>query len=375
VDGLSAGSGPGAVVFGQSLYLFARGTDGAMWQNLLQNGAWSGWLSLGGGLASAPSAGLRRGGGVIDTFHRGMNNGVFHRALVPGQGWGPWVAMGGNVTSTPTAIGYSSTGAMDVFVRDSAGGLGWRGLSATGALSPPDDWLTYGGGITGAPTASTPADDVLNVYVRGGGNDRLWHRRHGTDPAGFYRVVDDTKLSSSPVAVSDRPGHEYLFAKIGSELHVRSVTAAETMTPNWGTWSSIGPVALPTPAAPPPPAPPPAPLQTLTPRLTWSHKAGRRSTKLSGLRLSRISAGATVKVTCSKGCSAKRWTTRPKRSTLSLARFTRRSIKVGRSIRIEVTKPGTIGSVKTLKIRSRKVPSVSDRCLPPGAKAPQRCAT
>jgi hypothetical protein len=156
---------------------------------------------------------------------------------------------------------------------------------------------------------------------------------------------------------------------------VREINAADTNAQNWGAWSSIGPVALPTPPAPPPPPPPPAPLQTLTPRLTWSHKVTRRSTKLSGLKLSRIASGATVRVTCSKGCSAKRWTTRPKRSTLSLSRFTKRSLRVGRSIRVQVTKPGTIGSVKTLKIRSRKAPTVTERCLPPGAKAPQRCAT
>ena len=118
VAGLSAGSGPAAVVFGQTLYLFARGTDGAQWQNVLQDGAWTGWVSLGGGLSSAPAAGLRRGVGTIDLFHRGMDNGLFHRALTPGQGWGPWTALGGNLTAAPAAIGYSSTGAMDVFIRN-----------------------------------------------------------------------------------------------------------------------------------------------------------------------------------------------------------------------------------------------------------------
>jgi hypothetical protein len=376
VDGLDAGSGPAAVVFGTNLYLFARReSDGALWQNVLQGGAWTGWVSLGGGLSSAPAAGLRRGGGIIDVFVRGTDNGLYHRALVPGQGWNPWEGMGGNLTSAPAAIGYSSTGAMDVFVRDAAGGLAWRGLSATGAHNAA--WETYGGAIAGAPTASTPADDLLNVYVRGNGNDRLWHRRHtpNPDPAGIYRLVDETKLNSSPAAVSDQPGHEYVFARIGSDLHVRSITAANSTAPSWGSWTSMGPVALPTPPAPPPPPPAPVPLQTLTPRLTWSHKVSRRSTKLSGLKLSRIPSGATVRITCSKGCSAKRWTTRPKKSALSLARFTRRPIRVGRSIRVQVTKPGTIGSVKTLRIRSRKVPTVLDRCLPPGASASQRCAT
>ena len=103
--------------------------------------------------------------------------------------------------------------------------------------------------------------------------------------------------------------------------------------------------------------------------MTWTYKASRTSTKLGSLTLSRIAAGATVKVTCTKGCSAKRWTTTPKKSTLSLKRFIRRSIKVGRIIRVEVSKPGTIASVKTLKMRRKKAPLLTSRCLPPGAKS------
>ena len=262
---------------------------------------------------------------------------------------------------------------MDVFIRDAAGALGWRGVNAAG--TPTAGWETYGGGITGAPTASTPANDLLNVYARGSINNFLWHRRHGGDPAGVYRIVDRTPLTSSPAAVSDRPGHEYVFARIGDELHVREVNAADTLAMDWGAWSSIGPVALPTPPAPPPAPPTPTPVETLTPRLTWTYKATRRSTRLGTLNLSRIAKGSTVKVTCTKGCSAKRWTTTPKKSTLSLKRFTRRSIAVGRSIRIEVSKPGAIASVKTLKMRRNRAPQLTSRCLPPGTKTPRRCAT
>ena len=183
-----------------------------------------------------------------------------------------------------------------------------------------------------------------------------------------------TKLSSSPAGTSDENDHLFLFARIGENLAMRSVTAANSMSQNWGAWSDLGPVALPAPQAPPP-APVITPLTALNPRLTWTYKASRTSTQLGSLTLSRIAAGATVTVTCTKGCSAKRWTTTPKKSTLSLKRFIRRSIKVGRIIRVEVSKPGTIASVKTLKMRRKKAPLLTSRCLPPGAKSPQRCAT
>jgi hypothetical protein len=38
-----------------------------------------------------------------------------------------------------------------------------------------------------------------------------------------------------------------------------------------------------------------------------------------------------------------------------------------------VAKPGTIASVKSLKIRSRRAPLLTSRCLPPGAKKTTRC--
>ena len=78
VDGLDAGSGPAAVVFGDSLHLFARSaTNGAIYQNVLQTGAWSGWVSLGGVATSSPAAATRKGNGVIDLFHRGVDNALY----------------------------------------------------------------------------------------------------------------------------------------------------------------------------------------------------------------------------------------------------------------------------------------------------------
>ena len=42
-------------------------------------------------------------------------------------------------------------------------------------------------------------------------------------------------------------------------------------------------------------------------------------------------------------------------------------------ITVTVSKPGTIASVKTLRVRSGKAPTLTTRCLPPGAKKPQAC--
>ncbi|RKQ92017.1 hypothetical protein C8N24_1856 [Solirubrobacter pauli] len=367
VPGLQAESGPAAAVFGTTIYLFARGADGAVWQNILPlGGAWSGWESLGGQATSAPGASTRVGNGTVDLFVRGTDNGLYHRALVPGQGWTPWEALGGNLTSAPTALGYSTSGSIDVFVRDTAGGTASM-YYVNGAWN---GWYGYGGSIRGAVALASPATDVLQAYARGS-DDGLWLHRHAPSNTDWTRI-DTTALSSSPAGVSDTTGSVWLFARIGDELFTRNVSAAHTATPSYGGWVSTGRVAL--PAAPTPPAPLPPPV-TLTPSLSYTFKAARRSTRLRTLTVKNIPAGATVKVTCSPGCSTKRWTTTPKRSTLSLKKFTRKALRVNAKLTVTVWKPGAIASVKTLKIRRSRSPQLISRCLPPGAKAPQRCAT
>lgn len=366
VPGLTADSGPSATVFGTTIYLFTRGTDGALWQNILPlGGAWSGWSSLGGGLASAPAAGTRRNSGTVDVFVRGTDNGMYHRALPPGQSWTPWEALGGNLTSAPAAIGFSTSGSIDAFVRAAAGNVATM-YYANGAWN---GWYDAGGGVRGTVGLASPVTDVLDVYARGA-DDGLWLHRHGQNTE--WARVDATALTSAPAAVSDQPGTERLFARIGDELFTRTVSRAGSASPDYGGWVSTGRVAV--PAAPTPPAPLPPPV-TLTPSLSYTYKVSRKTTKLRTLSVKNIASGATVKITCSPGCSAKRWTTTPKRSTLSLKKFIRKALRVNAKLTVTVWKPGAIASVKTLKMRSRRAPQLSSRCLPPGAKTPQRCAT
>ena len=57
--GGSAGSGPAAAAYGDTIHAFVTGTDGAVYENVLRAGSWSGWTSLGGVATSAPAAGSR----------------------------------------------------------------------------------------------------------------------------------------------------------------------------------------------------------------------------------------------------------------------------------------------------------------------------
>jgi hypothetical protein len=103
------------------------------------------------------------------------------------------------------------------------------------------------------------------------------------------------------------------------------------------------------------------------------------NTVLTRLEVKNVPAGSRVKATCKfkkKKCprkARKAFTKRNARGTVALKKFTRVPLRPGTKITVRVTKPGFIGAVKILTIRKGKDPSVTDRCLPPGAKKPVAC--
>jgi hypothetical protein len=127
--------------------------------------------------------------------------------------------------------------------------------------------------------------------------------------------------------------------------------------------------------APPPPPPPPPDVERIVVSLSFDFKAFRRFTKLTRLQVKRVPRGSTVKATCAlkkRKCPAKArksFAKRRARGTVSLnRRYKGVKLRVGTKITVTVTKPGAIGAVKILEMRSRKPPKVIDRCLPPGGQ-------
>ena len=376
VPGLDAGSGPGALVYGDTIMLFARGQDGAMWTNTLRNGAWVGWISLAGGFTSAPAAGMPIGTTTAYVAARGLDNRLYYKTFASATGWSTsWPAPGGNSASAPTVSGFTSEGTLDIFYRDVSGQAAqfyWKSNAWNGPT-------LYGGGLRGAPAAVSPQVDWLDVFARGV-DDGLWVYHH-YPTAAPWRRVDATAISSAPAATSDATGRELIFARTADGLSMLTITGANTTTPTAGAWQLLGPIAVPAPPpviAPinaPPPTTNPTVLVTLTPLLSYNFKSvTKKSTRFATLSVKNVPAGATVKVSCARGCTAKSLTKTNAPRTVSLTKFIKRAWKVGTTLTVIVTKPGTIASVKTLKIRAKKVPLLTSRCLPPGATKPAACS-
>jgi hypothetical protein len=95
--------------------------------------------------------------------------------------------------------------------------------------------------------------------------------------------------------------------------------------------------------------------------------AGARVTLLSV----RAPKGARIAVSCrGRGCPRRKLA-----STASLMRLHafERQLPAGVRLRIVVTKPGFVGKWTDIAIRRNAAPSRVDRCVAPGASAPERC--
>lgn len=85
---------------GPENFVFARGSDNGLWYRTYDGTAWSGWVGLGGVLASDPDASTWYGKTYV--FVRGTDNGLWYRQF-DGLHWSGWINLGGVINSGPGA--------------------------------------------------------------------------------------------------------------------------------------------------------------------------------------------------------------------------------------------------------------------------------
>jgi hypothetical protein len=107
-------------------------------------------------------------------------------------------------------------------------------------------------------------------------------------------------------------------------------------------------------------------------------QAYKRYTRISKLNVSGIPRNATLALRCSGGggCPfARRSLTFPNGArTSKLAKlFKARKLRVGTTLDLQITATNWIGKLVRFKMRPSRIPSVTVRCLRPGANAPSRC--
>jgi hypothetical protein len=122
------------------------------------------------------------------------------------------------------------------------------------------------------------------------------------------------------------------------------------------------------------------PFPRLRVAVSYNFRASARATTLTKLQIKDVPRGARMRATCAfkrkkcPGKARKPFSVRRAAGTVSLnGRYRGVSLKVGTTITVTVTQSEAIGSVKLLKIRRSKAPTIADRCLPPGTRRPQPC--
>jgi YVTN family beta-propeller protein len=200
LGGALAAEAPSCVSWGPGrIDCFAKGKDGALWHLAGDGSTWSSWYSHGGGLKSAPSC-TTSAVNLIDCFVRGSNDALWQRRW-DGAAWKEWTALGGHIASAPSCVSWGPH-RQDCFARLSAdGSLGhiWFG----GAWSA---WESLGGVIQGEPACLSAGANRLTCMVRGMGND-LWSREWNgsTWTAWAWANGSAGQLGASP-ACSGTPG-------------------------------------------------------------------------------------------------------------------------------------------------------------------------
>ncbi|MGA8071600.1 MAG: lectin like domain-containing protein [Halobacteriota archaeon] len=157
-----------------SLDLFVRGTDNALWYKYWTGTTWTAWKSLGGTLTSSPAA-TSPGNGTIDVFVRGSNGALYQKTTTNnGTSWSNWSSLGGQLASgTGPAADARGPNSLDVFVQGTDNALWythWNGATWSA-------WKSLGGTLTSSPAATSPGNGTIDVFVRGTDNG-LWEKTY-----------------------------------------------------------------------------------------------------------------------------------------------------------------------------------------------------
>jgi hypothetical protein len=125
---------------------------------------------------------------TLDVFVRGRHgDDLVHKHLSGGQ-WSGWINLGGDLASAP-AVTSGGPHDLDVFVRGAHDDdLVWRYLDG-GQWS---GWINLGGDLAGAPAVTSGGPHDLDVFVRGAHDDDLvWRYLDGGRWSGWFNLGGD----------------------------------------------------------------------------------------------------------------------------------------------------------------------------------------
>ena len=146
--GANLTSDPTVAATNNSLTVAARGVDGALWRISSYNGTWSDWTSVGGkllvGTGPTEFSWVYEANPSVGTFVTGTNHALYYYWWSTG-----WSNLGGYLTSSPGAAASPDASGhgyyIDVFARGGNGALWWKTTSGAPSGASWSAWMSAGG--------------------------------------------------------------------------------------------------------------------------------------------------------------------------------------------------------------------------------------
>jgi 5-hydroxyisourate hydrolase-like protein (transthyretin family) len=228
-----------------SLYLFVRGSDNAIWYKQWDGTAWSNATSLGGNCTSAPAA-TSPSNGVIDVFAQGTNGALYERTTTNGgTTWSGWTSLGGVLAANSAPAATSpSNGVIDVFAQGTNGALYER--TTTNGGTTWSGWTSLGGVLAAnSGPAATSSGSVTYVFAHGTDN-AVWYKDwNGTAWSSWHSLGGVLATGSAPAATSPSTGVIDVFAQgTTAAVYERTTTNGGT---TWSGWTSQGGILMSSP--------------------------------------------------------------------------------------------------------------------------------
>lgn len=223
-----------------TVYIFATGRDGHLWQQTRTNGRWEGWYSHGGNLTSGPA--VTTFGTDLYVFARDNTGQLAQRTFWGGQ-WKPWYTHTGAIAGAPSAVTWPDQ-SLFVFARSTSDTLVQKSYRSGSWGGWYDHGGAMGGPLTSDPGATTWGMGTLYVFARGpkdavqnkafmNGAWQTWNTPTSSVSPGLgttvwlYTMESWQKLpgtvASKPAAITFGPDRTYVFAT-DPERRVRQIS-------------------------------------------------------------------------------------------------------------------------------------------------------
>ncbi|MEZ0068373.1 serine/threonine protein kinase [Streptacidiphilus sp. MAP12-20] len=216
-------SGVRALRVGGTAYVFGTDATGAVRYVTRSGSGFGPWGKLTGIHVSGEPAPVTLPGGALRLFARGTDGLIYQRELTGGSNWTPWSQLDGrtHIDASPAAV--ASGARIDLVARIGSelattsyvGGAwtAWAAISTVGQLAGPPVLISENDGTADAFVAA-PSGEIQHTHLA----DGLWH---------FSRPVAGVNTTGRPEAVQAASGAVYVFSSGGD------YAAASASGANW----------------------------------------------------------------------------------------------------------------------------------------------